>query len=69
MFYFQNRAADKKKTNDNFEGNGTATMAPDPNGLDNIVKKAKEGSAKAEERGEKEESKSDVRITLWQNGF
>ena len=54
--------------NDNFEGNGTATMGPDPNGLDDIVKKAKD-NGKKEKGGENEETKSDVKITLWQNGF
>ena len=54
--------------NDNFEGNGTATMGPDLNGLNDIVKKAKD-NGKKEKSGENEETKSDVKITLWQNGF
>jgi UBX domain-containing protein 1 len=45
-----------------------ATQGPDPNGLDDIVKKAKD-NGKKEKSGENEESKSDVKITLWQNGF
>lgn len=61
-------SADKndKKTTESWNGNGAMTDAPDPHGVgfDGLVDKAKQGGS-----SQPSESKSDVKVTLWANGF
>lgn len=54
---------ENKKATTAYNGNGVASQARDEQGLDGIVGKAKAGGS------QKEGEKSDVKITLYSNGF
>ena len=69
-FYFLEDDKKNKKNTESYTGGEKSGMAVEnPDDIEGVIKKAKENSEKNKERPSEDRPDTEVRITLYQNGF